>query len=72
MAVSKMRSGRWRAQVYCNGRNVAVGTVLGHTDGGRLVQTLYGHLDEHVALDRALTAFEQAGTVTPIRKTGHR
>ena len=107
MAVSRNRSGRWRAQVYHQGRplrsmiwqrvkaetgfegdlylatrhfagwymtNVleldagVVAAVLGHTDGGKLVQTLYGHQDERRALARAQAAFEQAGTVTPIRR----
>lgn len=47
---------------------VVAAAVLGHTDGGKLVQTLYGHQDDRRALARAQAAFEQAGTVTPIRR----
>jgi integrase len=34
-----------------------VATQLGHTDGGRLVQTLYGHPSEDAARDRLRMAF---------------
>jgi integrase len=38
-----------------------VAVQLGHTDGGRLVQILYGHLEEERALDRLLMAFSADG-----------
>jgi hypothetical protein len=38
-----------------------VAVQLGHTDGGRLVQVLYGHPDEERALDRLLMAFSADG-----------
>jgi AraC-like DNA-binding protein len=34
-----------------------VALQLGHTDGGRLVQTLYGHRDERLARDRVKMSF---------------
>ncbi len=40
-----------------------VAVQLGHTDGGRLVQTLYGHPSEEMARDRLQMAF--AGGRTP-------
>jgi hypothetical protein len=42
-------------------RRADVAVRLGHTDGGRLVQILYGHPDEERALDRLLTAFSADG-----------
>lgn len=46
-----------------------VAISLGHTDGGYLVRTLYGHLDEEKALDRVTQAYERAagGNVTSLR-----
>ena len=35
--------------------------ALGHTDGGRLVMTLYGHPDERRARDRLRMAFAYDG-----------
>ncbi len=42
-------------------RPADVAIQLGHTDGGRLVQILYGHPDEERALDRLLMAFSADG-----------
>jgi integrase len=39
---------------------------LGHTDGGRLVEQLYGHPDAAIARDRIRTAFRSTATVTPL------
>jgi integrase len=36
-----------------------VAIALGHTDGGYLVRTLYGHRDEQAALDRVIAAYER-------------
>jgi hypothetical protein len=38
-----------------------VAVQLGHTDGGRLVMTLYGHPDEDRARDRLDLAFAADG-----------
>jgi hypothetical protein len=42
-------------------RPADVAVQLGHTDGGRLVQILYGHPDEERAPDRLLMAFSADG-----------
>lgn len=42
-------------------RPADVAVQLGHTDGGRLVQILYGHPDEERALDRLLMPFSADG-----------
>jgi hypothetical protein len=34
-----------------------VAIALGHTDGGDLVRRLYGHRDQHDALDRVVEAY---------------
>jgi integrase len=47
-----------------------VARQLGHKDGGRLVAQLYGHLDGKLARRRIRTAFDSAGTVTPLRVVG--
>lgn len=39
---------------------------LGHTDGGYLVRTLYGHLDEELALGRVVDAYRERGNVRPL------
>jgi integrase len=36
-----------------------VAVALGHTDGGQLARTLYGHLDAERALDRAAEAYHR-------------
>lgn len=42
---------------------------LGHRDGGKLVEELYGHRDQQIARERIRTAFDQrAGNVTPLRR----
>jgi integrase len=43
-----------------------VAVALGHTDGGSLVRTLYGHLDKERALDRVVEAYAAA-----VRKAEH-
>jgi integrase len=43
-----------------------VAVQLGHTDGGRLVQTLYGHPDEARARDRLRMAFAGDGRKDPV------
>jgi hypothetical protein len=37
-----------------------VAIALGHQDGGNLVRRLYGHRDEHRALDRVVGAYAEA------------
>lgn len=47
-----------------------VAIALGHTDGGELVRTLYGHRDHQLALDRVTAAFREAarlGASSPLR-----
>jgi integrase len=44
-----------------------VAIALGHTDGGYLVRTLYGHRDETAALDRVARAYEGLRNVRPLR-----
>lgn len=44
-----------------------VAVALGHTDGGYLVRTRYGHLDRSQALDRVSEAYERIGNVVPLR-----
>lgn len=44
-----------------------VAIALGHTDGGYLVRTLYGHRDTDLALQRVANAYEQRGNVRPLR-----
>lgn len=41
--------------------------ALGHTDGGMLVRSTYGHLEEDGALDRVVAAYAQRGNVRPLR-----
>lgn len=50
-----------------------VATQLGHTDGGRLVQTLYGHPDEDRQRDRIDLAFSGDGhnTAAGVEGYGH-
>jgi hypothetical protein len=38
----------------------------GHTDGGRLVEQLYGHPDAAIARKRIREAFRSSATVTPL------
>lgn len=45
-----------------------VAIALGHTDGGYLVRTLYGHLDDQLALDRVISAYEARKNVIPLPK----
>jgi integrase len=54
-------------------RPADVAVQLGHTDGGRLVQILYGHPDEERALDRLLMAFSAYGhnTAAEVSRVGH-
>lgn len=57
-------------------RGLAPGDVamqLGHTDGGRLVQTLYGHPDEGRSLDRLRMAFAADGHISEVEadRVGH-
>jgi integrase len=40
-----------------------VAIALGHTDGGHLVRTLYGHRDHKLALERVRRAYERTGVV---------
>lgn len=40
-----------------------VAIALGHTDGGHLVRTLYGHREEEMALDRVLAAYQERSNV---------
>jgi integrase len=42
-----------------------VAVALGHTDGGQLVRTLYGHLDEERALDRVTHAYRRGAQTGP-------
>lgn len=44
-----------------------VAIALGHTDGGDLVRRLYGHRDRDLALQRVQAAYENTGTVHPLR-----
>lgn len=44
-----------------------VAIALGHTDGGELVRTLYGHREKDRALARVQAAYESVGNVTPLR-----
>jgi integrase len=46
-----------------------VAVQLGHTDGGRLVQILYGHPDEERALDRLQMAFAADGHNSAVEVT---
>jgi len=48
-----------------NSEDVAV--ALGHTDGGELVRSLYGHLDHGRALDRVQAAYEGRSNVRTLR-----
>lgn len=50
-------------------RPTDVAVQLGHTDGGRLVQILYGHPDEERALDRLLMAFSVDGHKSQVAAT---
>ncbi len=50
-------------------RPADVAVQLGHTDGGRLVQILYGHPDEERALDRLLMAFSADGRKSEVEVT---
>lgn len=50
-------------------RPADVAIQLGHTDGGRLVQILYGHPDEERALDRLLMAFSADGRKSEVEVT---
>jgi len=43
-----------------------VAIALGHTDGGYLVRTLYGHRDAEMALDRVVNAYEERSNVRPL------
>jgi integrase len=43
-----------------------VGIALGHTDGGELVRTLYGHRDADLALNRVVAAYEERANVRPL------
>lgn len=43
-----------------------VAIALGHTDGGQLVRTLYGHRDNELALARVARAYDR-GNVRPLR-----
>ncbi len=54
-------------------RPADVPVQLGHIDGGRLVQILYGHPDEERALDRLLMAFSADGhkPTVEVRRLGH-
>lgn len=49
-----------------------VAFALGHTDGGQLVKTLYGHRDRDAALDRMKRAYEAARgeNVAKLRSVG--
>jgi hypothetical protein len=51
-------------------RPADVAVQLGHTDGGRLVQILYGHHDEERALDRLLMAFSADGRKPEVEVPG--
>lgn len=42
-----------------------VAIALGHTDGGYLVRTLYGHRDAELALERVVGAYEERSNVRP-------
>lgn len=44
-----------------------VAIALGHTDGGYLVRTLYGHRDEAAARERVAKAYRSIGNVRPLR-----
>jgi hypothetical protein len=46
--------------------------ALGHTDGGQLVRTLYGHLDEEAALERVNEAFQRQADLTRMRTPARR
>jgi integrase len=70
----------WKATLYLTTRHFAgwymanelemtpedVAVALGHTDGGSLVRTLYGHLDKERASDRVVEAYAAA-----VRKAEH-
>lgn len=45
-----------------------VAVALGHTDGGELVRTLYGHLDADAARGRIRAAYEARSNVVPLRR----
>jgi integrase len=47
-----------------------VAVALGHTDGGYLVRTLYGHRDEVAARARVAAAYRSVGNVRPLRAVG--
>lgn len=47
-----------------------VAVAMGHQDGGLLVRTTYGHLDENAALDRVAQAYEGRSNVRPLRAVG--
>lgn len=50
-----------------------VAIALGHRDGGELVRTLYGHLNEEAALERVARAYESMNNVRqlrPVREDG--
>jgi hypothetical protein len=44
-----------------------VAIALGHTDGGELVRTLYGHRDRERALDRVTAAYAQTASHSQMR-----
>jgi integrase len=50
-------------ELGCSHADVAV--QLGHTDGGRLIMSTYGHPSETAARERLARAF--ASNVTPLR-----
>ncbi|HEY0343726.1 MAG TPA: hypothetical protein VGC59_03700 [Solirubrobacteraceae bacterium] len=47
-----------------------VAIALGHTHGGELVRTLYGHRDRTRALNRLRDAYEQHGAARPVPPGG--
>jgi integrase len=49
-----------------------VAVQLGHTDGGQLVMSLYGHPSEAGSRARILAAWDQASGPTPIERSGSR
>ncbi|MBO0767545.1 MAG: site-specific integrase [Solirubrobacterales bacterium] len=55
-----------RNELKLDSEDVAI--MLGHTDGGQLVRTLYGHLEDDRSLQRVRDAYEQRSNVVPLRK----
>lgn len=57
----------WYAVNVLDLDSAVVAEQLGHRDGGRLVEQLYGHPDRRLRREKMRAAFEQQGEVRPLR-----